>query len=66
MKTIEEDLVKVAAAGDYETAYADYLKECAADGTELTLGEFLHALDRGLIRYCERADGIYYINDWSL
>lgn len=62
----EEDLVKVAEVGDYESAYADYLNESDSDGSELTFEEFLYDMQSGQVRYCERGDGIYYINDFSL
>ena len=59
----DEDLVKVAEMGDYETALEDYKKECEDDS--VTMEEFLERMQNASIRYCERADGIYYINDWA-
>ena len=60
------DLVRIADAGDYETAFNDYLLEGDEDMNEgITLEDFVRMLNEGSIRYCEKADGIYYINDWS-
>lgn len=61
---LEEDLVKVAETGDYETALEDYRKECEDDS--VTMEEFLGGMKTASVSYCERNDGIYYINDWSL
>ena len=63
---LEEDLIKVAEPGDYETAYDDYREEgCGDHEGELLLSEFIEQMKAGMIRYCERNDGIYYINDWA-
>lgn len=63
---LEEDLVKVAETGDYKTAYDDYREESCGDHEgELLLSEFIEQMKAGMIRYCERNDGIYYINDWA-
>jgi hypothetical protein len=62
----EEELVKVAKSGDYTTAFIDYLKELIGPSAEnLTLNSFIKDMRSGKIRYCEKNDGIYYINDWS-
>ena len=61
----DEELVKVANPGDYTSAFIDYLKELIgsqADG--LSLNSFIQDMRNGKIRYCEKNDGIYYINDW--
>ena len=61
----DEELVKVANPGDYTSAFIDYLKELIgsqADG--LSLNSFIRDMRNGKIRYCEKNDGIYYINDW--
>lgn len=62
----DEELVKVAKSGDYTTAFIDYLKELIGPSAEnLTLNSFIKDMRSGKIRYCEKNDGIYYINDWS-
>lgn len=61
----DEELVKVAESGDYITAFIDYLKELIGPGAEkLTLNSFVKDMRSGKIRYCEKNDGIYYVNDW--
>ena len=62
----DEDLVKVAEPGDYTSAFIDYLKELiGADAENLTLNSFIKDMRSGKIRYCEKNDGIYYVNDWA-
>lgn len=62
----DKELVKVAEPGDYTAAFIDYLKELiGADSENLTLNSFIKDMRSGKIRYCEKNDGIYYVNDWA-
>ena len=62
----DEELVKVAEPGDYTAAFIDYLKELiGSDADKLTLNSFIQDMRSGKIRYCEKNDGIYYVNDWA-
>ena len=60
-----EDLVKVAESGDYETAFLDWIADYEPDEQDKpTIEEMMERMRNGDIRYCENADGIFYINEW--